>query len=180
METSASLNACLSSHQRRRMQWMQRWDEGVHQAPAGARLDGQVHADAQQLARLADAAHVLAVGEALAQSPQLVPVLRAEHVDEGHGLSSGGEPDGTGGGRTAGGAAQSVAGAGRVLGDGPAGPVRGRCRRQAREVARRDARHGVALRADGVAVGGRSMARPSVRCGQTIASGSEDGPAGVT
>ena len=44
----------------------------MDQPAARAGLDGQVDADAAQLARLAGAAHVLAVGEALAQSPQQI------------------------------------------------------------------------------------------------------------
>ncbi len=62
---------------------------GVHEAAAGAGIDGQVHADAEQLALLADAVHVLAFGDAFAQSPQLSPLLRGEQVDECHGSSSG-------------------------------------------------------------------------------------------
>jgi len=34
------------------------------EAPARGGIDGQVHADTEQLALLADAAHVLALGEA--------------------------------------------------------------------------------------------------------------------
>ena len=160
METSASLNAYLSSHQRRPRAVDATLVAGVHQAPAGARLDRQVDADAQQLARFADAAHVLAVGEALAQAPHLVPVLRAEHLDERHRLSSAASPTGpagaavtAGGGRTAGGALQPASGAGRVLGDGPLGgtwpmPASGARGRAPRCPPR------VALRAGAVAVGG--------------------------
>ena len=57
---------------------------GVHHPPAGAGIEGQVDTDAAQLARLAGAAHVLAVGEALAQSPQPLPVRGTEHVDQCH------------------------------------------------------------------------------------------------
>ena len=51
---------------------------GVHQAAASVGLDRQVDADAQQLALLADAAHVLAVGDAAAHSPQFSALLRSD------------------------------------------------------------------------------------------------------
>ena len=57
---------------------------GVDHPPAGAGIEGQVDADAAQLAAFAGAARVLAVGEALAQSPQPLPVRGTEHVDQRH------------------------------------------------------------------------------------------------
>ena len=57
---------------------------GVHEAPARAGINGQVHARAEQLALPADAAHVLPFGDAFAHPPQLSPLLRGEQVDEFH------------------------------------------------------------------------------------------------
>jgi len=107
---------------------------GVHQAAAGARLDRQVDADAQQLALLADAPHVLAVGDAVAHSPQLLALLRAEHVDQRHGSSSGVSPTGPAGrsglaaARVPRAVLSSRSTTSGVLGDGPGRLVGGGCR----------------------------------------------------
>ena len=70
---------------------------GVNEAPARAGINGQIHADTEQLSLLADAAHVLAFGDAFAQPPQVSPLLRGEQVDEFHWSSSGGERGASGG-----------------------------------------------------------------------------------
>ena len=64
---------------------------GPDQAAAGAGLERQVDAGAQLhvVDVVAVAAHVLAVGDALAQPAQQSPVLGTERVDQGHRLLRG-------------------------------------------------------------------------------------------
>ena len=128
---------------------------GPDQPATGAGLERQVHAGTQLhvVDVAAVAAHVLAVGDALAQAPQQSPVLGTQRVDQGHRLLRGWGPTGWLAWRRS--ATSCAAGGGgrrtascveRVWGDGPAGPVRGRGGRQGRGVAGREqARRGVGM-----------------------------------
>ena len=137
METSASLNPCLSSHQRRRVQWVQRWWPACTRRPQVSASIGRstpMHSSLRS-------SRMRRMYSRLVMRPRIRRSSRRcsgrTHVDERHGASSRGEPDGAGRrrGLAAARVPRAVLSSRRTAssvccGDGPVGPLECGCRRQ--------------------------------------------------